>query len=239
MPPLNSALRYTDKHLKILPLHTVDSTGACTYGRVDCPSPGKHPRISNGVKGASCDPEQIGTWWSTWPDSNIGMALGSDAYDGAGLMCLDIDMPDGPESLAILADEGKTVPSTLMQQTGGGGIHYFFKVPDDEPVKNIVGLRKGIDVKADGGYSVVDPSRHQSGTSVLSGKFAVLIRNGFSSSVRRATQECRESFEEAQQSCRRKDARSSGVNFPDSALDTPGARIGSLSQWCRTGCFRR
>ena len=54
--------------------------------------------------------------------------------------------------------------------------------------------------------------------SVLSGKFAGLIRDGFSSSVRRATQECRESFEEAQQSCRRKDARSSGVNFPDSTL---------------------
>ena len=54
--------------------------------------------------------------------------------------------------------------------------------------------------------------------SVLSGKFAVLIRDGFSSTVRRATQEGRESFEVAQQSCRRKDARSSGVNFPDSAL---------------------
>ena len=46
----------------------------------------------------------------------------------------------------------------------------------------------------------------------------MLIRDGFSSTVRRATQEGRESFEVAQQSCRRKDARSSGVNFPDSAL---------------------
>ncbi len=52
----------------------------------------------------------------------------------------------------------------------------------------------------------------------MSGKFTVIIRDGFSSSVRRATQEGRESFEEAQQSCRRKDARNSGVNFPDSAL---------------------
>ena len=37
------------------------------------------------------------------------------------------------------------------------------------------------------------------GSSVLSGKFAVLIRDEFSSSVRRATQEGRESFEVAQQ----------------------------------------
>ena len=42
--------------------------------------------------------------------------------------------------------------------------------------------------------------------SVLSGKFVSLIRDGFSSSVRRATQQCQEYFEVAQQSCRRKDA---------------------------------
>ena len=36
-------------------------------------------------------------------------------------------------------------------------------------------------------------------TCVLSGKFAVLIRDGFSSTLRRATQEGRESFEVAQQ----------------------------------------
>ena len=36
--------------------------------------------------------------------------------------------------------------------------------------------------------------------------------------MRRATQEGRASFKVAQQSCRRKDAQSSGGNFPDSAL---------------------
>ncbi len=54
--------------------------------------------------------------------------------------------------------------------------------------------------------------------SVLSRRFAVLIRDGFSSTVRRATQEGRASFEVAQQSCRRKGARSGGVNFWDSTL---------------------
>ncbi len=54
--------------------------------------------------------------------------------------------------------------------------------------------------------------------SVLSGKFALLIWDGFSLTVRRATQEGRASFKVAQQSCRRKDAQSSGGNFPDSAL---------------------
>ena len=57
-----------------------------------------------------------------------------------------------------------------------------------------------------------------SAASVLSGKFALLIWDGFSLTVRRATQEGRASFKVAQQSCRRKDAQSSGGNFPDSAL---------------------
>ena len=78
-------------------------------------------------------------------------------------------------------------------------------------------------------------------TSVLSGKFVSLIRDGFSSSVRRATQQCREYFEVAQQSCRRKDARSSGVNFPDSALDTirtafPGEKPPEVRRCDESGC---
>ena len=163
MTLLEGALAYANRHLKVLPLHGIDSAGDCTCGRVDCSSPGKHPRIKNGVKGASCEPEQVRTWWSSWPDSNIGLAVGSKAYKGAGLMVLDIDMPDGPESLATLADEGMTVPKTLVQRTGGGGLHYLFRVPDAEPVRNNVGLRKGIDVRADNGYIVVAPSRHLSG----------------------------------------------------------------------------
>ena len=163
MQPREWALSYAAKRLRVLPLHTVDSAGDCTCGRVDCSSPGKHPRIANGVKGATCEPEQIGTWWSSWPEANIGMALGSEAYNGGGLLALDIDMPDGPESLSILADEGKRLPRTLVQQTGGGGLHYLFRVPDAQPVRNIVGLRDGIDIRADNAYIVVAPSRHHSG----------------------------------------------------------------------------
>ena len=73
--------------------------------------------------------------------------------------------------------------------------------------------------------------------SVLSGKSAGLIRDGFSSTVRRATQEYRESFEVAQQSCRRKDARSSGVNFPDSALARIDHRFGNEGDFGRPERF--
>ena len=47
------AQRYAARHLRVLPLHTVDEDGACSCGKQDCPSPGKHPRNANGVKGSS------------------------------------------------------------------------------------------------------------------------------------------------------------------------------------------
>ena len=112
-----------------------------------------------------------------WPDSNIGLATGKDGYNGSGLLVLDIDLPQGPESVAKLADEGKTLPITLTQQTGSGGLHYLFGVPDEQLVRNVVGLREGIDVKGDGGYVVVAPSRHRSGNSYAWSKDKQLIAN--------------------------------------------------------------
>ena len=157
MKLLDSALRYVRKGKSILPLHGIQEDGSCTCGRADCSSPGKHPRISNGVKGASSDAEQIRAWWERWPDANIGRTTGS----GEGV--IDVDMPDGPESIARLREEGKDIPETLTQQTGGGGVQYFLKFPDDVPLKNIVGLREGVDFKGKNAYVVVPPSLHQTG----------------------------------------------------------------------------
>lgn len=54
------------------------------------------------------------------------------------------------------------LPSTVEQITGGGGRHLFFKHPA-ATVKNKVSLVSGIDIRGDGGYIVVAPSRHASG----------------------------------------------------------------------------
>lgn len=160
---LEFALGYAGKGLRVLPLYTPGEHGACSCGRAKCSSPGKHPRTRHGVKDATSDLEQIRKWWRKWPDSNIGLATGRDAYNWAGLLVVDIDLPGGPESLAKLHDEGKMFPPTLMQQTGSGGIHYLYLVPAGQSVPNVVGFREGIDIKGDGGYIVVAPSRHQSG----------------------------------------------------------------------------
>jgi hypothetical protein len=77
---------------------------------------------------------------------------------------LDIDLRDGgPESLATLERTGGPLPETAKARTGGGGMHLFFRYPAGERVGNSAGrLGLGLDVRGEGGYVIVPPSRTQS-----------------------------------------------------------------------------
>jgi putative DNA primase/helicase len=81
----------------------------------------------------------------------------------SGFFVLDIDpRHGGDDSLAALEKQYGALPMTVIQQTGGGGRHILFAIPA-APVRNAVGIAPGIDVRGDGGYIVVAPSRHVSG----------------------------------------------------------------------------
>jgi hypothetical protein len=77
--PLHRAARqYADRGWSVLPLHSLSLDGSCTCSRgADCASPGKHPRLEDGVKGASRDPVVIDGWWERWPDAHLGVATGA------------------------------------------------------------------------------------------------------------------------------------------------------------------
>jgi hypothetical protein len=54
------------------------------------------------------------------------------------------------------------VPKTARARTGGGGVHIFFRYPRETDIRNSVGLLgPGLDVRGEGGYVVVTPSRTQ------------------------------------------------------------------------------
>jgi hypothetical protein len=75
---------------------------------------------------------------------------------------LDVDRGGGgPESLAALEREHGPAPETARARTGGGGAHLFFGYPPGrEEVPNSAGvLGPGLDVRGEGGYVVVPPSR--------------------------------------------------------------------------------
>ncbi len=158
LPLVEFAQQYVRNGWKVVPLHTVaDGSCSCRLGP-GCKSPGKHPRLPNGVHGASSEPSQIAGWWHRWPNANVGIATGRES----GVWVLDIDPRNGGDK--TWEDLQGKLPRifALTASTGGGGSHLFFRYPDDQGVSNGK-LGDGIDIKADGGFVVAAPSIHASG----------------------------------------------------------------------------
>lgn len=152
-----AALHYaTQFGWRVFPLHTADEKG-CSCGRADCGGPGKHPRTSDGSRGATTDAKQIRAWWVQWPDANVAIAT------GAGLVVIDIDpRHGGDDALVDLRAKLGALPDTVEALTGGGGRHIFLSAPIE--VRNSANvLGEGVDVRGEGGYVVAAPSVHASG----------------------------------------------------------------------------
>ena len=108
---------------------------------------------SRGFYDATTDPEIIRRWWKQSPDANIGIPTGK----ASGVLALDVDDPTGLDALE--AEHGK-LPATRTHGTGSGGIHYLFRYPAGETIKNSASkLAQGLDVRGEGGYVVAPPSR--------------------------------------------------------------------------------
>jgi hypothetical protein len=155
MTRCKTALALAARGLAVFPVHSC-AAGRCSCGRPACGAPGKHPRTKHGHRDATTDQEQIGMWWRSWPAANIGLLT------GAGLLVLDIDPKNGgKEALIALKTRHGELPPTPTVATGGGGLHFYFAVAGPVPCR--IGLARGIDVKADGGYVVAAESVHASG----------------------------------------------------------------------------
>lgn len=113
----------------------------------------KKPRLSEWQNKATTDEATIKSWWTLWPNANIG---------GLADKFIIIDC-DGPAALDFLKD--KDLPETYSV-TRGGHRHYYFKQPPI-PVKNSIKIRPDIDlisqVDGKGHYIVLPPSLHPSG----------------------------------------------------------------------------
>jgi hypothetical protein len=120
----------------------------------------KKPLISKrsggrGYKDASCDVEQVKTWWERYPNANIGCVPGRSR-----LLVIDIDGPDGEKTWATLGLAGADTLTVVTGRTNGGR-HLYFEHPGG--VLNNSPLGNKLDVRADGGYVVLPPSIHPSG----------------------------------------------------------------------------
>jgi hypothetical protein len=104
---------------------------------------------------------EVAAWFRRWPDANIAIITG----EISNLVVLDIDPGHGgDESLRDLVTQFGPLPETLTVRTGGGGRHLYFAAPaDGRPMPSRVGLRPGIDIRAEGGLVIAPPSVHPSG----------------------------------------------------------------------------
>lgn len=155
-----AAAGYAALGLAVFPVHGVDAAGRCSCGK-DCRrSVGKHPRTGNGLRDATRDLDAVAGWWRRWPDANIAVATGTMS----GIWVLDVDPGHGGlETIEALEVEHGELAPTWCTETGGDGLHLWFRL-GNAVVRNSAGrLGPGLDVRGEGGYVVAPPSRHRSG----------------------------------------------------------------------------
>jgi hypothetical protein len=123
-------------------------------------SRGKRPLVAwTEFQQRRAEPDEIDAWFRRWPEANVGIVTGLVS----GLVVVDVDAQHGGfESLAALEREHGPLPHTVAAVTGGGGRHLYFDHPRGA-LRNRVGLRPGIDLRAEGGCVVAPPSVHPSG----------------------------------------------------------------------------
>jgi hypothetical protein len=152
----------------VFPCHGVTDDGGCTCGNAECKSVGKHPATARGVKDATTDGRLIGMLFKD--GLNIGCATG----EPSGFWVLDIDGQAGESALAALEAEHGPLPATLTHYTGNGR-HLLFTWPGKLVKNSVKRLGDGLDIRGDGGYIVIAPSKHASGTLYRFGNISTPI----------------------------------------------------------------
>lgn len=93
--------------------------------------------------------DEVRNWWNLYPYANIAIVTGAIS----GITVVDI------ESGGI----SSYLPETLTIETGGGGVHLYYKYTPK--FKNAVRLKDLTDIRNDNGYVIAPPSIHKSGNS--------------------------------------------------------------------------
>jgi hypothetical protein len=99
------------------------------------------------------------SWFPADCRPNMGVITGAAS---GGLLVVDLDLYKG----AQVAEWWRSVtndmePETWVQTTGGGGKQYFFRVPLDVGIS--IASTPIADIRCQGGFAMLPPSRHMSG----------------------------------------------------------------------------
>ncbi len=160
---LEAALAYASSGFYVFPVWHA-SGGICACGAPDASSPdhprAKHPIAAlcpNGKDDATRDPGTIRAWFKNAPHANLGIETAK-----SGLITLDVDVAGSKQGRESLAEIDSELPSTLTALTGSGGLHAYYRQPNDLAPFSRIGVRPGIDLIGNG-YVIAPPSIHVSG----------------------------------------------------------------------------
>lgn len=96
--------------------------------------------------------EQLTKWLGEYPTANIAVVTGKIS----NIIVIDIDPRHGA------TDEDFKDIQTVRSKTGGGGWHIYFQYEEGLQTKSKI--KDGIDIRSDGGYAILPPSIHESGS---------------------------------------------------------------------------
>lgn len=151
MKMLEQALIYRSKGFSVIPIAgTRYAKGKSEEEKIDS---SKKPLVSwSKYQKELPTEEEITSWWTTYPEANIGIITGSIS----GIAVIDMDTPEAVEY------GKKNFPKTPTVKTGKGA-HAYFQYR--EGVRNQQNKKElpGIDIRGEGGYVVAPPSVHYSG----------------------------------------------------------------------------
>jgi Bifunctional DNA primase/polymerase, N-terminal/AAA domain/Primase C terminal 2 (PriCT-2) len=123
----------------------------------------KKPLTEHGFKDATLDETVIKSMWTKWPMAMIGVPTGKES----GFWVVDLDTDTDKNGVAewdkILQEHPDPI-FTRVHYTPRTGRHLLFRYDPERPVRNSTSkIAPGIDVRGDGGYVIVPPSKTESG----------------------------------------------------------------------------
>lgn len=119
------------------------------------------PLIKDWPTLATTDEATIQSWWTQWPDANIGIHT-------TGLLVVDVDPKKGGDESFKQLEKEHGLHETLTTITPTGGRHLFYSLPAgaDGVANSVERIGKGLDVRSANGYvvapgSVVERGRYR------------------------------------------------------------------------------
>ena len=132
-----AAMQYARKGLSVVPL--------VPRGKIPAVAHANKPRWSV---------DDVESYWDVHPNANIALKT-------IQFFCIDVDMHDGENGKKSLDELGhpEWFNQTYAEQTPHGGLHYYFAIPDGIIIRQKIGWKPGIDIRAgENGTVTVTPS---------------------------------------------------------------------------------